>query len=434
MATVPTNVNLSNSTVDILNVVRNNASATYQERVPIATQENIKDIGQSILYYESTQNEFLNSLVNRIGMVLVTSKMYQNPLREFKRGVLELGESIEEIFVNIAKGQPFDPEKAETELFKREIPDIKSAFHHLNVKNFYKTTVTQQELNNSFLTLEGVTDLISKIIESLTSGATTDEYLHMKNLIERYGTDGKFYPVKIDEPTDEATAKKALTKIKSYINKLTFVKSDYNYMGVLTHTTKEDMILLIDTDFDALIDVEALAYAFNMNKADVDTRKVVIDDFGILNTETNKVIAILVDKDWFMVYDRLLQMSEEYNAQGLYWNYFYHVWKLFSTSPFANAVIFETVMPTVTSVAITPTTKSIAKGATFQFISSIITTNNGNDDVYYVIEGANSANTKIDTNGLLSVASDETATTITVTVSSVFDNTKTASATVTVTA
>ena len=44
--------------------------------------------------------------------------------------------------------------------------------------------------------------------------------------------------------------------------------------------------------------------------------------------------------DWFQIYDNNNKFTEKYNAAGLYWNYFYHTWKVISWSPFANAVAF----------------------------------------------------------------------------------------------
>ena len=47
-----------------------------------------------------------------------------------------------------------------------------------------------------------------------------------------------------------------------------------------------------------------------------------------------------MDENFFQVYDNKDQFTEKYVASGLYWNYFYHVWKTVSTSDFSNAVVF----------------------------------------------------------------------------------------------
>ena len=134
MAVKPKIVTLSNSSVDVLNAIRNNATTVYKNYVPVATadDESIREIGAIIMDNPQLQNEFLNALVNRIGRVIITSKMYENPWSMFKKGLLEFGETIEEIFVNIAKPYQFDEAVAENNLFKREIPDVRSAFHIMN--------------------------------------------------------------------------------------------------------------------------------------------------------------------------------------------------------------------------------------------------------------------------------------------------------------
>ena len=107
MPSIPKMVTLTNSSVDVLNAIRNSATQNYQTLVPIATPDAdcIRKIGSIIMNYPQLQNEFLSALVNRIGRVVVTNKMYQNPWKEFKKGRLEYGETIDEIFVKSLVGK-----------------------------------------------------------------------------------------------------------------------------------------------------------------------------------------------------------------------------------------------------------------------------------------------------------------------------------------
>ena len=176
MPVKPQIVTLTNSSVNVLNVIRNNATQNYKDYVPVATPdaESIREIGSIIMDYPALQNEFLSALVNRIGRVLVTSKMFDNPWSVFKKGMLEFGETIEEIFVNIAKPYQFDPNVAESTVFKREIPDVRSAFHIMNYQKYYKVTIQDDQLRQAFLTWQGITDLIAKIVDSMYTGANYD--------------------------------------------------------------------------------------------------------------------------------------------------------------------------------------------------------------------------------------------------------------------
>ena len=121
MPTRPEISRLNASSVDILNAIRNSATANYQNYVPAAEQnvDSIRAIGAVIMDYPVLQNEFLSALVNRIGRVLITNKMFDNPWTAFKKGMLEFGETMEEVFVNIAKPFQYDAAVAESEVFKR---------------------------------------------------------------------------------------------------------------------------------------------------------------------------------------------------------------------------------------------------------------------------------------------------------------------------
>lgn len=444
---------LTTSAADILNVIRNNASVDYRNYVPKADAndvESVRTIGAIIMDYPALQNEFLNALVNRIGRVMLTSKMYSNPIAFFKKGVLEYGESIEEIFVNIAKVQEFNPEIAEQEVFKRVVPDVRAAFHIMNYQKFYKATVTQEQLKQAFLSWDGVTDLIARIVDSMYTGANYDEFLVMKYLLARHILDGRVYPVTV--PTVNAeNAKAIVTTVKGVSNKLTFMNSEYNPAAVRTFTEKTDQYMIVNSVFDATMDVNVLASAFNMDKAEFLGHRVLIDGFGDLDvarlgeifagdptynepsqdelTALNAIPAVIVDKDWFMVFDMLTQFTEQYNGQGLYWNYFYHVWKTFSVSPFANSVLFVPGTPSVTSVTVSPTTASVPKGGSVSLSAVVVTEYFAPQTVVWT---SSAEDVKVSAAGVVTVDADATSTTATITATSAFDNTKKATCTVTV--
>lgn len=443
---------LTKTSPEILNVIRNNATPYYQSAVPYAegNTKSVREIGNIIMQYQPLQNEFLSALVNRIGRVIITSKLYDNPWAFAKKGMLEFGETVEEIFVNIARPHQFDPQVAETEVFKREIPDVRAAFHTMNYQKFYKATISNDQLRQAFLSWEGITDLIARIVDAMYTGANYDEFLTMKYLIYKVASQGGIYAMNVPVPAAD-TAKGIVTTIKGISNTLEFMSSDYNMAGVPNFTLKRDQFILLNAKFDATIDVEVLASAFNMDKAEFMGRRVLVDSFGTLDiprlnqlfaedpnyvsptadelAALDDIMAIIVDRDWFMVFDNFYNFTEQYNGQGLYWNYFYHVWKTFSASPFANAILFTTETPAVTSVSVTPATATVNKGQNAQFGATVETTGFAPKGVHWAI---NSSISSISNTGLLTVSPNESATTITVTATSIADSTKTATATVTV--
>lgn len=453
MATKPKIVTLTNSSVDILNVIRNNATINYKNYVPVATAdaESIREIGAIIMDSPQLQNEFLSALVNRIGRVLVTSKMYDNPWSMFKKGTLEFGETIEEIFVNIAKPFQFDPNVAETNLFKREIPDVRSAFHIMNYQKYYKTTIQNDQLRQAFLSWQGITDLIAKIVDSMYTGANYDEFQTMKYMLAKHILNGRMYPVTIPAVT-EANMKSIVSTIKGVSNNYEFMSNKYNVAGVQNLSKKKDQYLLINSNFDATMDVEVLASAFNMDKAEFTGKRVLVDSFGSLDIERLNILfaddptyteisksdlqaldvipCVLVDKDWFMIFDNFYNFTEQYNGEGLYWNYWYHVWKTFSVSPFSNNALFIPGVPTVTSVTVSPASATVKAGQSIS-LSAVVQTE------YFAPQSVNwSSNTDgvtVSKGGLVTIGADVSpSTTVTITATSVYDNEKSGTSTITV--
>lgn len=452
MPTKPHIVTLTNSSVDILNVIRNNATQNYKDYVPVATPdaESIREIGAVIMDYPNLQNEFLSALVNRIGRVLITSKMYDNPWSMFKKGMLEFGETIEEIFVNIAKPYQFDPEVAESTVFKREIPDVRSAFHIMNYQKYYKATIQNDQLRQAFLSWQGITDLIAKIVDAMYTGANYDEFQTMKYMLAKRILNGQLYPVTI--PTVQTDNMKSIVStIKSVSNKFEFMSSKYNLAGVQTHTKKEEQYLLVNSKFDAEMDVEVLASAFNMDKAEFSGHRVLVDSFGDLDVDRlnllfaddptyteigesdlqalDSIPAIIVDKDYFMIFDNFYNFTEQYNGEGLYWNYWYHVWKTFSISPFANNALFIPGTPTVTSVTVSPAKANISAGQKVQLSAVVQTTEFAPQSVTWSVTSGE--NVTVNQSGLVTIGTDASGEVV-ITATSTYDHEKTGTATLTI--
>lgn len=452
MARRPHGATFSNSSVDVMNAIRNSASINYQNYVPVATPdaESVREIGAVIMDEPQLQNELINTIVARIAKVIVTNKLYENPWAMFKKGIVELGEKIEDIFVEIAKPHTFDPERSESEVFKRELPDVRTAFYVMNYQKFYKQTISRADLKTAFLSWDGVTSLISKIITAMYTGANYDEFQTMKYLIGVRALGGMIYPEEV--PTANATnAKKIAAAFKAISNDMEFMKPTYNLAGVKNLTLKDDQYLIINSKFDAIMDVEVLASAFNMSKAEFMGHRVLVDGFGELDTERldelfygeatyhqftsaelealNAIPAIIVDRDFFQIYDNLIETGDKYNEEGLYWNYWLHRWATFAVSPFANAILFVPTTPSVTAVDVSPATATVAAGGVVQLTATVTASGFAPKSVVYTSSDEDVAT--VDARGLVTVKSDATGT-ATITATSSYDGTVTDTCVVTV--
>lgn len=347
------NSTLNASTIDIMNVIRQNASYEYQQNVPkVAKASDIPRVGEVIYGTPAFANQFINALVNRIAIVRVQSATFNNPYSILKKGYIEFGETVEDIFVSIAKAVDFDPEKAAQREFQRTIPDVRSAFHTMNWRVMYPVTIQDEDLKQAFLSIDGVQNIIAKIVESVYTAAEYDEFLLFKYLLIKAISHGKIHSKSIGDGTNLDTA---AVQFRGTSNLFTFMSDKYNELKVKNITPKDRQVIFMDSLFNAEFDVNVLASAFNMDKADFLGRLFLIDNwtefdnarFDVIRANSDgieevtsaelallaNVKAVILDEKWFQVYDNNNKFREDYVASGLYWNYFYHTWKTVSNSP-----------------------------------------------------------------------------------------------------
>lgn len=318
-----------------LNTIRANASNEYQQRIPEATQQNIASIGQAFQTYTNVYNEFIDTLLNKIGKTILEQKLFKNKLTRFKSGAITNQQDVEEIFIEMAKAEGSYNPAGPNPLGRREPPDVKVLYHRMNRRDYYVVSVGDVDFVRVFRSEATLDAFISGLINSVYSGAEYDEWCAMKNLLATYETYFDYEVAPIGE--DDGTAAKQFVKtVRKAIQDLSFASTEYNAAHVKTWSKPEDLVLLINKDVVAEVDVDVLAKAFNMGKTDLQAQIVVMDDFGDLT----KTYGLLVDKSFFRVYDTLSHFEAQRNAQGLFTNYFYHVQQILSASTFKNAVRF----------------------------------------------------------------------------------------------
>ena len=401
MPTKPQNVtmNADAKNADYLNAIRTSASTYYQENVPIATYDaaSVREVGRIVLNSTALTNEFYSALVNQFAFIFGSSKMFYNKWVDFKKGLIGLGELVEEFFVQIALPNNYNPDIAATEIFKRVIADVQTAIYRINVKTFYKTTINRPLLEMAFTSEGGMADLIGKVFTSMAAACEVDQMNAIKYLLARKILDGKIKTVPIAEVsgTDtEANAKAAARQMKADFENFFFPRTDYNEAGVMNWVNdKSDVSFMLSTSFGAAYDIEVLAATFNLDYANFMGRVKRIDsltniDFTRLNaffdlptpleefTESEKTVldqvaAITFDNGLIQWYDRLYEWHEEPNGQAMEWQNWLHYWALIASSPFANAVAYvqssDNTLGTVTAVtsAYSGKTISLPVGSSF---------------------------------------------------------------------
>lgn len=322
----------------------------------------IHEIGAIVNEYKETRNAFWNTLINRIALVIIKSKDWDTDFKDFKKGELALGESIEEIYVNIAKPHGFNPDVAEKEVFKREYADVRVAFHTLNYQIYYKVSISEQESRQAFVSWGSLSDFISRVIQSLYTAMNYDYYCLVKYAICRSILNNGITSIASGSTGagTKADYEHIVETAREYAGNLAIMSNKYNQSGVYNATNSGDLYIMMTNRMNAKMDVQVLASAFNMDKAEFIGRRYLVDSFGTHDTERlallfendpsyvpftaaeiaqlEKVDCVMFDRDWTMFYDVLLEFEDIRNGQGLYYNYWLHKWGIISISPFENAV------------------------------------------------------------------------------------------------
>ena len=211
-------------------------------------------------------------------------------------------------------------------------------------------------MRRAFTSENGVTDMIARIVDAIYRAVEYDEYLLFKYLLIKGCARQEIKTIPIGNVTADADKNAAIT-FRGLSNKLTFMSTEYNSAGVHNATPRDEQYIFMTADYNAQFDVNVLASAFNMEKADFMGHLILVDSFDTFDNERFDVIrngstmveevtsadltamanikAIIVDKEYFQFYQNIEKFTEKFVASG---NYFYRDTKTISTSPFSNAV------------------------------------------------------------------------------------------------
>lgn len=380
--------------INTMNAIYNSATENYRQIVPKLLDDgsNLTQIGNVILddAYKPVLNEFVSTLINRIALTIVRNKSFNNPLSIFKKGSVPLGTDIQEIYTNPANKKPYEySNSAMAELLTIEDPDTHVAYYRRNVMDKYPVTFSREGLQGAFVSWDKFNDFITSITQSLYSGCYIDDFKYTKGVFDSLYNSGKAIFQVVNDVTDE-TSGKAFTKIlrKLYLD-MTFPSTDYNAFSkingkgqtVTTWTTPDRICVILTSDVNVELSVEVLAYAFNMDKADLMGRVFVVDKF-----DNPELKGAIFDEAFLQIYDNLFRMDEFYNASTMSWKDYLHRWATFGASPFANAVLLVTEEPTpATNIEFTTPTVEVGQGSQ-QNVTLTITPGTATSEINFAVE------------------------------------------------
>lgn len=451
-----TNTLKATSNAEIISYFLNQNPEIKEEiGLPVQGQSTI-EIGRLIVDNARYRNAFINT-VNLIGLTIIKENRWENPWQSFTdKGRLRFGQQIREIILDLAKVHDYNENYAnKTKFLETEVPDVYQYLHQLNYQKWYETTVNDGLLRMAFDNEEndGLYDFINMCVSNLYETYEYDKYLIDKYQLCRRIVDGTITAVTIDTTKD---ARGILAEMKGIANLIAFKSPNYNPAGVRRATKLENQFLMLDAKRQAINSTEVLATSYFLNEAEMKTNSALIDTFSETDdarlaellkdaytpftsdekTQLEKVLGLIIADDFFMDYYYALDESQEgkeqtefRNPTTLDRNIFLHAWLVISTSPFANACVFVDGTPSVTSVTVSPATATVSKGQSIKLSATVVTENFANKSVQWSIDVDDA---KISQDGTLKVDADATSETITVTATSIYDNTVTGTATITV--
>lgn len=332
---------------NLLSAARSMLSAEMQNAIPDPIQNNLNDVYNAIMNYQSARNVIVPALIERIGMQTVDTVAWKNPLARYKKNPMRYGSTDEETFINMCKAKAYNPKEGFEAAFQVYESYIMSAFHKINVEVQFPVTITYQNMRKAFLAETGIRDLISGKFQSAVTAANWNEYLAMKGLIDTGYTEKLLPAVNVPAVMDAESANELLAQIKEAADDFTFPKPENNIAGATSASDKLNLVWITTPKVNARISVNALAYAFNMDEADVKVQTVIVDKF------TNSAIqGVLADIRFFRVRDQFREISDQKLANILSWNYFYTMVEQVSPSPFYPIRVFTTdTVPTESDAA-----------------------------------------------------------------------------------
>lgn len=437
-----------------------NQDPVLKENIDLPVQgESILPIGKIIVNNQRYRNAFIN-VVNLIGLTIIKRNGWKSNWDFTKRGTLSFGQQIREIITDLCNVYDYNSEDNNSSRFLQSVvPNVMQYLHEINFQKFYETSVSDQQIAMAFEREGNLFEFINNVVGMLWESLEYDTYIVNKYMLCRRILDGTVTPYNI-ENFDTKSTREVVSELKGVSNKMSFRSPNYNPAGLRKATDFDDQIFILNSEFDGKLTTEVLATSFFRNDAELKARLALIDSFSDQDTARLKEVlgeqyveftstelsslknisGVIISREWFMDYDYLLdngvgeKYTEFYNPTKLLKNMFLHAWKVFSTSPFENACVFvNNVEPSVTSVTVSPKTASVSRGQKVEInlSATVVTTGFANKSVLW--EVTTGEGVTVSQNGIVTIPANYSgAGTVTVTATSIFDNTKKDTATITV--
>lgn len=434
--------------VAIVNSINAELGGLYAYEFPVVTSDNFKAMAAAFVTMpDQIKNAYVDTLRNLMCNVAV-KKVYKasNPFKKLYREDTVLtgdgAQYVEEVAVDQFIPLAYDIDASPERFFKSAPPKVKIQYLCNVLRKKYVVTLNSFMLEPAFQSMQAFDTFFTKTLDRLYADMEEDDKEEIMAALDAVIEGGNMRIVPATRPKDSPTALEFSKMLDVVSRDLAFKRRrDYNVQRLSTKTSEDEAIMIVAGDVIATQNNYNLAWAFNKNYLDLFNKGQIIatDSDGIAD---NRVFAIYTDTDFFRIHNvkgfPILKNWE--NGDNLEEKRWLHSWKMINFSYASNAVAF--VEPTNIGVETVElldvngkTESTVKKGKFLQLALPKVTPTDGklaDCFVTYTISGQTSKNTRIDQDGTLYVADDETAKTITITGVSHLDTSKSGVYTVTV--
>ena len=317
----------------------------------------------------TTNDQLTNTLINKITVQKVDEDVFENPFNKFKANELESGNQIEEIETANLISTDFDATGANP-LTKKSM-SFKALYHKINREKTMKATVSDRQLLKASLSPANTAKLVNAIVTEMQNSAQIEDFEAFKDLISDICKEQKVMTI-CDLNGNGADADAVIKAVQVVAKNMTMPSTAYNFSAYKkAFSKKENLVLIMDSSLSAIINVDSLAGAFNMDKKALVDNIIVVDELPAITYtsekatkgkeldigETNPIITykplstgantvsgtvkfLLVDRKCLIVDPVERVMTEEYNAVGRFTNKYLHATDILSYSTLKNAVAF----------------------------------------------------------------------------------------------
>lgn len=319
---------------------------------------------------DTTSKDLLQGdLLVKVTKQIIDSDIFEDLFSIFDKNLLVTGSQIEEIEVGNLSSSDFDATGANS-LTKASM-DFKALYHKINRRKTFKATVSDAQVKNAMLSTENMAMVATAITNELYNGSNTEDFNAIKTLLLDIANENKNMVI-CDLNGNSGDMDAVAKAIQAVSTRMTIPSTYYNFSGFKkAFSKKSDLVLIIDADTQAQINVDSLATAFNMDKKALVDNIIVIDEmpsitYTNLTVDAGKTInigetgnittykykssgaaTVSGSAKFFLVDRRAIlrdkvdrELTTMYNGAGRFTNYYLHATDILSYSTLKNAIVF----------------------------------------------------------------------------------------------